>query len=86
LGLPPVAHDVQGSGAPPTTRPNACLIGPTSSHWAIFRELLEECQATGNLVSETHLAPLATEHGCEYQSTEADFSLVTMPKWRNPLR
>ena len=68
------------------TRPNVCLIGPTSSHWAIFREVLEECQATGNLVSDAHLAALAIEHGCELQSTDADFSRFTKLKWRNPLR
>ena len=68
------------------TRPNVSLIGPTSSHWAIFRELLEKCQATANLVGDAHLAALAIEHGCELQSTDADFSRFTKLKWRNPLR
>jgi len=47
---------------------------------------LEECQATGKLVSDAHLAALAIEHGCELQSTDADFSRFAKLKWRNPLR
>lgn len=67
-------------------RPNVRLIGPTASHWTIFRELLDKGQAGGNLVSDAHLAALAIEHGCELQSTDADFSRFPKLKWRNPLR
>ncbi len=66
-------------------RSNVTLVSPTSKHWAVFRELMEKGQATGNLVSDAHLAALAIEHGCELQSTDADFSRFPKLKWRNPI-
>jgi uncharacterized protein len=42
-------------------------------------------QASGNLVSDAHLAALAIEHGCALYSTDSDFSRFPRLKWRNPL-
>lgn len=67
------------------TRPNVCLVGPTTSHWSVLRELLEKGQASGNLVTDAHIAALAIEHGCELETTDADFSRFSRLKWRNPL-
>ena len=67
-------------------QPCTRLIQPTESHWDILRDLLEKSQATGNLVTDAHLATLAIEHGCELVSTDADFSRFPGLKWRNPLR
>jgi predicted nucleic acid-binding protein len=39
-----------------------------------------------NLVSDAHLAALAIEHGCELNSTDADFSRFPGLKWKNPLK
>lgn len=67
------------------SRPNVRVIQPTSQHWAVFRRLLSKGQASGNLVSDAHIAAIAMEHGCELYSTDADFSRFPGLAWRNPL-
>jgi hypothetical protein len=66
-------------------QPCVRLVGPTSRHWKVLRKLLVEGQASGNLVSDAHLAALAIEHGCELQSTDGDFARFRGLKWRNPI-
>jgi toxin-antitoxin system PIN domain toxin len=66
-------------------QPPVRLVVPTDEHWGVFAELLERGQASGNLVSDAEVAALAIEHGCELQSTDADFSRFPGLKWRNPL-
>ena len=46
-------------------QPCARLIHPTARHWIIFQKMLIEGQAVANLVTDAHLAALASEHGCE---------------------
>jgi uncharacterized protein len=48
--------------------------------------MLLEGQAAGNLVTDAHLAALALEHGCEFASTDSDFSRFPGLRWRNPLK
>ena len=48
--------------------------------------MLREGQATGNLVSDAHLAALAIENGCVLYSTDADFARFPRLKWKNPLK
>jgi len=67
-------------------QPCTRIVQPTQGHWKILRQLLEEGQASGNLVSDAHLAALAIEHGCELASTDSDFSRFPRLKWNNPLR
>ena len=45
-----------------------------------------EGQAVANLVTDAHLAALASEHGCELISTDTDFSRFPGIKWKNPLK
>ncbi len=45
-------------------QPCARLIYPTARHWIISRKMLIEDQAVANLVTDAHLAALASEHGC----------------------
>jgi len=66
-------------------RPMVRVVNPTEQHWPIFRRLLIEGKATGNLVTDAHVAALAIEHGCELCSTDADFARFPKLKWRNPL-
>lgn len=66
-------------------RPYVRLINPTPDHWQIFRRLLAEAQAAGNLVTDAHVAALAIEHGCVLCSADADFARFPRLKWRNPL-
>ena len=39
-----------------------------------------------NLVTDAHLAALASEHGCELISTDTDFSRFPGVRWKNPLK
>ena len=61
------------------------VIGPTHVHREIFVLLLRAAKATGNLVSDVHLAALATEHGCTIASTDDDFKKFSDLRWFNPL-
>lgn len=49
------------------------IIEPGSRHWSIFSKFLRETRATGNLVSDTYLAALSVEHGCELLTHDRDF-------------
>lgn len=66
-------------------RPNVRIIHATSGHFERFSGLMKQAKATGNLVTDTHLAALALEHGCKLCSTDADFSRFPGLKWMNPV-
>ncbi|MCX7011491.1 MAG: type II toxin-antitoxin system VapC family toxin [Candidatus Sumerlaeota bacterium] len=66
-------------------QPCVRLIQPTERHWLVFQEMLRHGQASANLTTDAHLAALALEHGCELNSTDADFARFPRLKWRNPL-
>jgi hypothetical protein len=66
-------------------QPCVRVVGPTERHWQFFREMLASGKAAGNLVADAHLAALAVEHGCELNSTDADFARFPKLTWRNPL-
>ena len=51
-----------------------------------FQKMLIEGQAVANLVTDAHLAALAYEHGCEFISTDTDFSRFPGIRWKNPLK
>ena len=66
-------------------QPCTRLIQPTERHWPIFQKMLVQGKASANLVTDAHLSALAIEHGCEMNSTDADFSRFPNLKWKNPL-
>jgi toxin-antitoxin system PIN domain toxin len=66
-------------------QPCVRVLHPTEHHWRYFRELLDAANATGNLVTDAHLAAVAMEHGCELCSTDGDFARFPGLRWRNPL-
>lgn len=66
-------------------QPCVRIIHPTEKHWSILHDLLKQTQATANLVTDAHLAVLAIEHGCEFYSSDADYSRFPKLKWFNPL-
>ena len=61
------------------------MIGPTLRHGVEFARMLRVAHATGNLVSDAHLAAVAVEHGCEIASTDEDFAKFPGLRWFNPL-
>jgi uncharacterized protein len=66
-------------------QPCVRVVHPTEKHWQFFRDMLTSGKATANLVADAHLAALALEHGCELNSTDADFARFSRLTWRNPL-
>jgi hypothetical protein len=66
-------------------QPCVRVIVPTAGHWTAFMRFLTTAQAVGNLVSDAHLAALASEHGCQLFSSDADFARFKGLKWKNPL-
>ena len=66
-------------------QPCVKIIEPTEVHWEVFRKLLCDADAIGNLVSDAHLAALAVEHNCELHSTDRDFARFPGLKWVNPI-
>lgn len=66
-------------------QPCVRLAQPTEQHWTVLQTMLRAGHATGNLVSDAHLAALAVEHNCTLCSTDADFGRFPGLKWQNPL-
>jgi len=66
-------------------QPGAMLIEPGERHWSIFRRLCMEAKAKGNLVPDAYFAALAIEGGCEWITTDRDYSRFPGLRWRSPL-
>jgi toxin-antitoxin system PIN domain toxin len=67
-------------------RPNRIAIAPGPRHWDIFRSLCAEAGAKGNHVPDAYFAAMAIESGCEWITTDRDFSRFKGLRWRHPLR
>jgi uncharacterized protein len=67
-------------------RANCVPVAPGARHWEIFRALCAESRARGNLVPDAYLAAMAIESGCEWITTDRDFSRFKGLRWRNPLQ
>ena len=66
-------------------QPCVRIVVPTDAHWEIFQTQIREASATGNLVSDAHLAALAIEHASVLYSTDRDFARFPSLKWKNPI-
>jgi predicted nucleic acid-binding protein len=58
---------------------------PTERHAEVLCNLLRTTGVYGPLVTDTHLAALAMEHGLVLCSTDGDFARFPGLKWTNPL-
>ena len=67
-------------------QPNCVRVSPGLRHWEIFEELCRKAEARGNLVPDAYLAALAIESGCEWITTDRDYSRFPGLRWRHPLR
>jgi hypothetical protein len=65
--------------------PAVGLLEPGPRHWEILRGLLLHSQASGNLVTDAHLAALAIEHGMVLMSPDRDFARFPGLAWKDPL-
>ncbi len=54
-------------------------------HWEAMRNVLLETRATGDLVSDAHLAVLAIEHGARIATRDRDFARFPGVEWFDPL-
>ena len=65
--------------------PGVSVIAPGPGHAALFETACRSANATGNVITDAHLAALAIEHGCELASCDADFAKFPALRWINPL-
>jgi len=65
-------------------QPNAVLVTPGERHWEIFTSFCVKANARGDLVSDAFLAALAVESGCEWITTDRDYSRFPGLRWRHP--
>jgi uncharacterized protein len=66
------------------TQQNATVIEPRERHWHLFRKLSQDAKANGNLVPDAWNAALAIESGCEWITTDRDYSRFPGLRWRLP--
>ena len=65
--------------------PMVRLLAPRDRHWAFFRRLLVEGQASGPLITDAQLAAITIENGGVLYTTDRDFARFPGLKWVNPL-
>ena len=66
--------------------PSHCVVvAPGERHWEIFTRLCKVTAAKGNLVPDAYFAALAIESGCEWITTDHDYSRFPGLRWRHPL-
>jgi len=67
------------------TPPDTCtVVHPGERHWEIFVDLCGKAGATGNLIQDAWFAALAIESGCEWVTTDRDYSRFPGLRWRIP--
>ena len=64
---------------------NCVQVRPGTRHWDLFDRLCRESDARGNLVPDAYLAAMAIESGCEWITTDRDYSRFKGLRWRHPL-
>ena len=67
------------------SQPHCVLITPGPNQWDIFTRLCKAVGAKGNYVADAYLAALAIQSGCEWITTDRDYSRFPGLKWRHPL-
>lgn len=67
-------------------QPGCVRVEAGPRHWDIFKRLCAQAGVKGNLVPDAYLAAMAIEAGCEWISTDQDFSRFKGLRWRSPLK
>lgn len=65
---------------------NVHLVALEKRTWPIFRSVMIEGQATGNLVMDAHLAAMSSACGATLATTDRDFARFSDIKISNPLQ
>ena len=66
-------------------QPNCVPVAPAARHWPIFAQLCRKAGVKGNLAPDAYLAATAIEAGCEWITTDRDYSRFPGLRWRHPL-
>ena len=66
-------------------QPSVRVLTPGDEHWPLFRRMLVDGQASGDLVSDAHIAALTMEYGGVLYTTDRDFARFPGLRWKNPL-
>ena len=67
-------------------RPQVLVLGPGSRHLDLLEELMAAARASGQHMTDVHIAALAIEHQAELFSNDSDFSRFPGLRWTDPLR
>jgi uncharacterized protein len=65
-------------------QPHCTVIHPGPRHWDMFGAVSRRSGASGNLVQDAWFAALAMEWGCEWITTDRDYSRFEGLCWRTP--
>ncbi|HYL76045.1 MAG TPA: type II toxin-antitoxin system VapC family toxin [Bryobacteraceae bacterium] len=65
-------------------QPHCQIVQPGPRHWTIYCDLCRRANAIGNLTQDAWLAAIAIESGCEWITTDRDFSRFPGLRWRAP--
>jgi uncharacterized protein len=66
-------------------QPTCLITSAGTRHWPIFRNLLRDADARGNLVPDAHLAAIAIEHGATIATRDRGFARFPGVRWIDPL-
>lgn len=66
-------------------QPGVQVLVPGGGHWSIFRRMMVEGQASGDLISDAQIAALTAEYGGVLHTTDRDFTRFPGLRWKNPL-
>jgi uncharacterized protein len=55
-------------------QPHAVVVGPGPRHWDVFATLCMGAGVKGNLVADAQHAAVAIESGCEWVTTDRDYT------------
>ena len=64
---------------------NSHLVSLEKKNWPLFSKLLQDAQASGNLVMDAHLAAMAASCGATVASTDRDFTRFPGIQLVNPI-
>jgi toxin-antitoxin system PIN domain toxin len=65
---------------------NCVDVRPGPRHWDIFERLCRDCDVRGKVRVGHEVAALAIEAGCEWITTDRDYSRFGGLRWRHPLQ